>query len=118
MEQDEEPAGAFWTEVRPILKSGVFWIMLAGGILNNAASYGLRKMRGRMKKMAVGILKEGLKQRDGPTREVCRSALELLGEQVPRKSASRRQAAKGLRIREIVRKSRPRGQVGIRRARG
>jgi len=84
----------------------------------NAASYGLRKMRGRMKKMAVGILKEGLKQRDGPTREVCRSALELLGEQVPRKSASQRQPAKGLRIREIVRKGRPRGQVGMRRARG
>ncbi len=41
MEDEDEEEGRFWQEVRPILRSGVFWIALAGGVLNNAASYGL-----------------------------------------------------------------------------
>jgi HEAT repeat protein len=84
----------------------------------NAAAYGLRKMRGRMKKMAVDILKQGLKSRDRLTREVSRNALQLLGEEVPGKPASRGQTAKGLRIKEIARKGRPRRQVNMRRTRG
>lgn len=84
----------------------------------NAAAYGLRKMRGRMKKMAVGVLKQGLKGRDGPTREVSRNALQLLGEEVPGKPAPRGQTARGLRIKEIARKGRPRRQMDMRRTRG
>jgi HEAT repeat protein len=83
----------------------------------NAAAYGLRKMRGRMKKMAVDVLKQGLKSRDALAREVSRSALQLLGEEVPGKPAPRRQTAKGLRIREITRKGGPRRQIDIRRTR-
>lgn len=84
----------------------------------NAAAYGLRKMRGRMKKIALDILKQGLKHRDNSTREVCRHALKLLGEEVPAPSNSRRQAVKGLRIKEISRNKRPRGPVGTKRFRG
>ena len=84
----------------------------------NAASYGLRKMRGRMKKVAVDVLKQGLKSHDRMTREVSRSALQILGEEVPGKPAPRRPAARGLRIREIAQKGRPRRQVDIRRTRG
>ena len=85
----------------------------------NAATYGLRKMRGRMKKMALGILKQGLKHRDSSTMEVCRNALQLLGEDVPEKSVLQRQAVKSLRIREIPKKkSRLRGKISARRTRG
>jgi HEAT repeat protein len=84
----------------------------------NAAAYGLRKMRGRMKKVALDILKQGLKHRDNSTREVSRHALKLLGEIVPAPSNSQRRTTKGLRIKEIQRKNRYRGPVGSRRLRG
>ena len=74
----------------------------------NAAAYGLRNMRGRMKKMALEVLRQGLERRDSSTRETCRNALQLLGEMVPGQSVSRRQPAVRLGIREIPRKSRPR----------
>ncbi|MBN2137928.1 MAG: hypothetical protein JW720_08975 [Sedimentisphaerales bacterium] len=51
-----------------------------GESTKNAAAYGLRKMRGRMKKLAMEALRDGLKERDKSTREVCRRALELMGE--------------------------------------
>jgi hypothetical protein len=83
----------------------------------NAAAYGLRKMRGRMKKMAVDVLKQGLKSRDGPAREVSRNALQLLGEEVPGRPPSRGQPARGLRIKEIAKRGRPRRQIDMRRTR-
>ena len=83
----------------------------------NAATYGLRKMRGRMKKMALEILKQGLKHRDSSTREVSRHALRLLGEEAPAPANTPRRKDKALRIREIQRKTRLRGPVGIRRSR-
>ncbi len=85
----------------------------------NAAAYGLRKMRGRMRKIALDVLRQGLKHRDKSTREVSRHALKLLGEKVPAPvNNARRQTAKGSRIREIQRTSRSRGPVGSRRLRG
>jgi HEAT repeat protein len=84
----------------------------------NAAAYGLRKMRGRMKKTALDILKQGLKHPDSSTREVSRHALKLLGEEVSASPKAHRQTTKGLRIREIQRKNRPRGPVGSKRLRG
>jgi hypothetical protein len=71
-----------------------------------------------MKKIAVDVLKQGLKSRDRLTREVSRNALQILGEEVPGKPTPRRPAARGLRIREIVNKDRPRRQVDVRRTRG
>jgi hypothetical protein len=43
-----------------------------------AAAYGLRKMRGRMRKLAEETLVEGLKHPDGKTAEICGNALIVL----------------------------------------
>jgi hypothetical protein len=42
-----------------------------------AAAYGLRKMRGRMRKQAFALLEEGLKHENVDTRQVCARALML-----------------------------------------
>ena len=44
--------------------------------------------------MALEVLKEGLKHRDSSTKQVSRSALQLLGQKVPAGSAPQKQAAK------------------------
>ncbi len=56
----------------------------------NAAAYGLRKMQGRMKKMALEILEQGLNDRNAATAEICRNALQLLGQKTPKKLAWRK----------------------------
>ena len=90
----------------------------------NAAAYGLRKMRGRMKKVALEALNQGLKHQNSSTRQVCISALQLLGQKVPAGSAQKKPAAKKSRIREISHERKPRGRVdtrrgiGMRRSRG
>ena len=85
----------------------------------NAAAYGLRKMRGRMKKMALEVLKEGLKHRDSSTREVSRNAMRLLGLEVPQGPApQQKKTGRATRIREIPSKGRPKRTVGSRRMRG
>ena len=43
-----------------------------------AAAYGLRSMKGRMKKMALEVLQQGLKQRDRTTKAACIKALSLI----------------------------------------
>ncbi|OHB68207.1 MAG: hypothetical protein A2Y77_18365 [Planctomycetes bacterium RBG_13_62_9] len=43
-----------------------------------AAAYGLRKMRGRMRKQAEEVLMEGTKHPDPATAETCRNALAVL----------------------------------------
>jgi len=84
----------------------------------NAAAYGLRKMHGRMKKMALEVLNEGLKHRDSSTRQVSRSALQLLGQKVPAGSVPQKPAAKKSRIREISHERRPRVRIDTRRGLG
>ena len=54
-----------------------------------AAAYGLRKMRGRMKKQAMGLLVEGLKNTNTNTRQVCARALQL--EKESKESAQQQQ---------------------------
>jgi hypothetical protein len=44
----------------------------------SAAAYGLRKMRGRMRKQAEDALMEGLGHSDPKTAEICRNALLVL----------------------------------------
>lgn len=83
----------------------------------NAAAYGLRKMRGRMKKMALEILGQGLKCHDSSTREICRNALQLLGQKVPKEPRAKRPPVSHLTIREIKEKSGPRRSVVTRRTR-
>ncbi len=83
----------------------------------NAAAYGLRKMRGRMKKMALEILRLGLTRRDRATREVCTNALRLLGEGVPERVSPRGRTVRSLQIKDIPRKGRLSSRVDMRRAR-
>jgi hypothetical protein len=80
----------------------------------NAAAYGLRKMHGRMKKMAVDVLKEGLKQRNESTREICRNALQLLGYRIPEEFLPKKKTVKKSRIKDIPRRTRPRRTIGSR----
>jgi len=83
----------------------------------NAAAYGLRKMRGRMKKIALEVLKQGLKDSNNSTREICRNALQLLGQKVPAKPLPKRPPVSNISIRELPRKSRPRRRIDTRRTR-
>lgn len=83
----------------------------------NASAYGLRKMRGRMKKLALEVLEQGLKHRDNSTKQVCRNALQLLGQKVAGAPAPKRHAHKKAktRIREISHESKPRPRTDMRR---
>ena len=55
----------------------------------NAAAYGLRKMRGRMKKIAIDVLIEGQSHRDSSTATACKNALMILRQKKrPRKPRS------------------------------
>ncbi|MBN1804843.1 MAG: hypothetical protein JW837_06300 [Sedimentisphaerales bacterium] len=83
----------------------------------NAAAYGLRKMRGRMRKMALEVLEGGLKHRDNSIRGICRNALQMLGKEVPKISAPKRPPVSHLRIKEIPRKKGPKKKGVIKRAR-
>lgn len=80
----------------------------------NAATYGLRNMRGRMKKMALEVLKDGLKHSSGNTREVCRNALLRLEGKTEKKSPSKRKEKKArFEIRDIRRGDRQQRTVGM-----
>lgn len=83
----------------------------------NAAAYGMRKMRGRMKKMAREVLEQGMNNGDNRTSEICRNALQMLGEKVPPKSPSKKRPAGRIRIKEISHKSRPRRRIDTRHTR-
>ncbi len=58
-----------------ILKEALF--STACRATKGAAAYGLRKMRGRMKKNGIALLVEGLKHSNEGTRQVCARALLL-----------------------------------------
>lgn len=77
----------------------------------NAAAYGLRKMRGRMKKMSLDVLKQGLRQPDSAAREVCRRALLLLMGKIQEPAVGK------LEIKEIPQKRRPKRRVDVRQIR-
>ena len=77
-----------------------------------AATYGLRKMRGRMRQRAEEILIEGLKHPDGKTAEICGNALIVLKRgKTAGKSGKRPRARRPkFEIREIPSKGRSRNQ--------
>jgi len=50
-----------------------------------AAAYGLRSMKGRMKKMALEVLEQGTKHRDRTTKAACVKALALIKEKNAKK---------------------------------
>jgi hypothetical protein len=53
-----------------------------------AAAYGLRSMKGRMKKMALEVLEQGLKHRDRTTKAACVKALSLMKGEGAKKGSS------------------------------
>ena len=61
-----------------------------GRVTKTAASYGLRNMRGRMKKLALECLKEGLEHQSRNVRDACDRAIGLLGRNKHKPSASRK----------------------------
>jgi len=62
--------------------------------LKVAAAYGLRRMRGRMKKMAMQVLLEGLSSDSTITRNVCKNTALLLN-RAKKGAGSNASAAKG-----------------------
>jgi len=53
-----------------------------------AAAYGLRSMKGRMRKMALEVLEQGLKHRDRTTKAACVKALSLMKSKGAKKADS------------------------------
>jgi hypothetical protein len=53
-----------------------------------AAAYGLRSMKGRMKKPAMEVLTQGLKHRDRTTKAACAKALSLIKDKTAKKADS------------------------------
>jgi hypothetical protein len=47
-------------------------------IVKKASAYGLRNMRGRMKKLAIEVLEQGQNNSDRTTREACAKSLYLM----------------------------------------
>jgi len=78
-----------------------------------AAAYGLRKMRGRMRKLAEEVLIEGLKHHDAKTAEICGNALIVLkrgkgAAKWPRRPKRKSARAPKFEIREIPGRARGR----------
>lgn len=79
------------------------------GRTKGAAAYGLRKMRGRMRKPAEDVLVEGLKHPDRKTAEICGNALIVLKR--GKQPGKRRQRPKGRRSRREIREVPARGNL-------
>jgi hypothetical protein len=76
----------------------------------SAAAYGLRKMRGRMRKRAEDTLVEGMSSPDPATAETCRNALAVLkkGKGAAKRPARPKGRGAKFEIKEIPGKERPR----------
>ena len=62
-----------------------------------AAAYGLRSMRGRMKKVAVEVLEKGISHQDKVTREVSKTSLGLMRGEITIKPPKRKPRPYGKR---------------------
>jgi hypothetical protein len=70
-----------------------------------AAAYGLRSMKGRMKKLGLEVLEKGLKHRDRTTKAACIKALSLVKGGAGRKGESQsKPESKTQQIKEIKEK--------------
>lgn len=75
-----------------ILKEGIY-ASYSSRKTRGASAYGLRKMRGRMRKPAREILEEGAKHTDRAISQVCKNALDVLnGVAKPYKRPNRRRS--------------------------
>jgi hypothetical protein len=87
----------------------------------NAAAYGLRKMRGRMKKMALEVFEEGLKHSSRDTRDVCKNALLRMMNKTEKKPASKQKKKKKksrYEIQDLPRGRKKQRKVGMMRTHG
>lgn len=67
-----------------------------------ASAYGLRKMRGRMRKPARAVLEEGTKNANPNIAIVCRNAIKVLeGKHTPYKRHNRRRSRPKFEIRDL-----------------
>lgn len=74
-----------------------------------AATYGLRKMRGRMKKMAFDVLVEGSRHSNKDIAQVCANALAVTNKKGPPKVAPiRKKRPVKFEIRDVAARSHPR----------
>jgi hypothetical protein len=86
----------------------------------NAAAYGLRKMQGRMKKLAIDVLMQGMREHNNTTAQVCINALKLLGYEIPdeikqkRRTSEFRPSRSKLRIVDIPSRSKSRKTIDSR----
>jgi len=72
-----------------------------------AATYGLRSMGGRVKKLALSLLEQGSKHRNRDIKEVCSGALSLLSQRTREKSRSKQKPKqKKFEIRELPSRTR------------
>jgi hypothetical protein len=60
-----------------------------------ASTYGLRNMKGRMKKMALEVLEQGLNHRDRTTKAVCVKALAVMKGGAVKESGPRKRRGRG-----------------------
>jgi len=79
-----------------------------------AAAYGLRSMKGRMKKMATEVLEQGLKNRDRTTKAACIKALSIIKGEAPKKGRTgRNRRTNRTPIKEIKNNSSPRDKNNV-----
>ncbi len=79
-------------------------------ITKTAAAYGLRRMQGRMKKLSLALLEEGLNSSSNNTRNVCGKAILLLqkGSQPKPKFKPKKASPGKIEIKDIPSKTRSR----------
>jgi len=70
-------------------------------IVKKAAAYGLRNMRGRMKKLAIEVLEQGQQNADRTTREACAKSLYLMQNKSAGKKPSNGRPTPRQKIKEI-----------------
>jgi hypothetical protein len=70
-----------------------------------AAAYGLRSMKGRMRKLAAEVLQKGLKSRDRTTKAACIKALSLMSKGTSKEDSDNKNQTTGkFKIQEIQKK--------------
>lgn len=79
-----------------ILKEALFGDY--SGPTKKAAAYGLRSMKGRMKKLALEVIEQGLNHRDRVTQQVCSKCLFLAKGGIPPPPSNRRGQGHGKRV--------------------
>ena len=83
----------------------------------NAATYGLRKMRGRMSKVGLALIEEGAQGDDPVTAEICKSALDVFhNRHKPKRPPSQKKRASRFEIRDLPPKGSRRRSYGHRGA--